>query len=370
MAKFMTFSDNVRGVFKNEESKFEAFNKLMIDTANGVFEEGITPKTANEKIVNIFKQIIGCDEKSTRPEIKKAIRRNQKVLFEVVEDVLEDLLVSGWQESTLMDEFCDIKHIALGDRNDFITEDNSILTVSKVSGNHWDIDRQRLGFGEHFSVTTSWYGIGIYSEFERLITGAEDFSKFITKLYEAIDLYLNETIYQAMMSASENLPGGATGSGQWVKTGALNEQTRETLVQLVEDVQMASNASEVVIMGTKTVLSKVTGLQNVEWISNDMKNERHTTGRLGMWEGIRLVELKQGFALNDTTNYLIDDKVLFIMPIGKDNKFIKIVNEGEAEIRQVQEGTENQDMTYDYRYMFKMGVAVQIGVLWGEWKLA
>ena len=288
MAKFMMFNENVRNVFNNEEVKFEAFNKLMIDTAYGKFEEGITPKDANEKIVAKFKAIIGCDEKSTKAEIKKAIRRNQKVLFEVVEDVVEDLLISGWQDSTFMEEFCDIRNIAIGDRNDFITEDNSILTVSKVSGNHWDIDRQRLGFGQHFSIETSWYGIGIYSEFERLLTGAEDFAKFVTKIYEAVDRYVTETIYQAMMSAAENLPGGATGAGQWVKTGALNDTTRETLIQLVEDVQMASGASEVVIMGTKSALAKVTGLQNVDWISNEMKTERHTTGKVGMWEGIRL----------------------------------------------------------------------------------
>lgn len=288
MAKFMMFNENVRNVFNDEEAKFEAFNKLMIDTAYGKFEEGITPNDANEKIVAKFKAIIGCDEKSTKAEIRKAIRRNQKVLFEVVEDVVEDLLVSGWQDSTFMEEFCDIRNIALGDRNDFITEDNSILTVSKVSGNHWDIDRQRLGFGQHFSIETSWYGIGIYSEFERLLTGAEDFAKFVTKIYEAVDRYVTETIYQAMMSAAENLPGGATGAGQWVKTGALNDTTRETLIQLVEDVQMASGASEVVIMGTKSALAKVTGLQNVDWISNEMKTERHTTGKVGMWEGIRL----------------------------------------------------------------------------------
>lgn len=288
MAKFMTFNDNVRNVFENEEAKFEAFNKLMVDTAYGRFEEGITLQNANEKIVSIFREIIGCDEKSTKAEIRKGIRRNQKVLFEVVEDVVEDLLVSGWQDSTFMDEFCDIRNIALGDRNDFITEDNSILTVSKVSGNHWDIDRQRLGVGEHFSIATSWYGIGVYSEMERLITGAEDFARFITKIYEAIDRYVTETIYQAMMSAAEQLPGGAGGAGQWVKTGALNDTTRATLIQLVEDVQMASGAAEVVIMGTKSALAKVTGLQNVDWISNDMKQERHTTGKLGMWEGIRL----------------------------------------------------------------------------------
>ena len=90
------------------------------------------------------------------------------------------------------------------------------------------------------------------------------------------------------MDAAEKLPGGASGAGQWVKTGALDANTRDTLIQLVEDVQMATGANEVVIMGTKAALSKVTGLQNVEWISDDMKKERHTTGKMGMWEGIRL----------------------------------------------------------------------------------
>ena len=171
------------------------------------------------------------------------------------------------------------------------------------------------------------------------------------------------------MDAAEKLPGGASGAGQWVKTGALDENSRGTLIQLVEDVQMATGANEVIIMGTKSALTKVTGLQNVDWISNEMKNERHTTGRMGIWEGIRLVEIKQGFALNDTTKTLVDDKVLFIMPV-MDNKFIKLVNKGEDQLREVQDKTLNQDMTYDYRYMFEMGVGVLINLIFGEWILA
>jgi hypothetical protein len=171
------------------------------------------------------------------------------------------------------------------------------------------------------------------------------------------------------MDAAEKLPGGASGAGQWVKTGALDENSRGTLIQLVEDVQMATGANEVIIMGTKSALTKVTGLQNVDWISNEMKNERHTTGRMGIWEGIRLVEIKQGFALGDTKNKLVDDKVLFIMPV-MDNKFIKLVNRGEDQLREVQDKTLNQDMTYDYRYMFQMGVGVLINLIFGEWILA
>lgn len=368
MAKLINFDAHVREVFENDENKLAAFNKLMIDTFNGTLEEGISAKEATSKIVAKFKSIIGVDEHSTKADIRKAIRRNQQVLFDLIETVVPNLLQTGWQENPFFNEYVEVKNIDIGDQNVFYTEDETILTVSKVSGNHWDIDRQRLGKGASFSVETSWYGIAVYSEYERLLTGAEDFSTFVTKLFEAVDRFVNESIYQAMLSASAQLPGGATGSGQWVKTGALDAAEKAVFMQLIEDVQMATGM-EVVIMGTKSALSRLEGMQNIDWVSEDMKVQRNTTGRIGYFEGIRLVELKQGFRLNDTTNRLIDDKQLFIMPVG-DNKFIKVINEGQPEMRQVNDNTVNLDMTYDYRYMFKMGVAVMVNLLFGVYNIA
>ncbi len=368
MAKLMNFDAHVCDVFENDDNKFNAFSKLMLDTANANFEEGIDAKSANEKIVSMFKQIIGCDEKSTKAEIRKAIRKNQQVLFDLIEEVVPNLLQSGWQDNPFFNEYVETKNIDIGDQNVFYTEDETILSVSKVSGNHWDIDRQRLGKGASFSVATSWYGIAIYSEYERLLTGAEDFATFVTKLYEAVDRFVNESIYQAFCDAAEKLPGGASGAGQWVKTGALDAAAKDTFMTLIEDVQMATGM-DVVIMGTKSALMKLEGMQDINWVSNDMKVERNTTGRIGFFEGIRLVELKQGFRLNDTTNRLVNDKQLFIMPTG-DNRFVKLVNEGQPEMRQVNDNTTNLDMTYDYRYMFKMGVAVMIGLRFGVWNIA
>lgn len=368
MNKLMKFDANVREVFENDVAKLNAFTKLMVDTANCSFEEGVSAKEANEKIVSMFKQVIGVDENSTKAEIRKAIKRNQQVLFDLIEEVVPSLLQTGWKENPFFNEFVEVKNIDLGDKNVFYTEDETLLTVSKVSGNHWDIDRQRLGKGASFSVETSWYGIAVYSEYERLLTGAEDFATFVTKLYEAVDRFVNESIYQAMISASAQLPGGATGSGQWVKTGALGAAEKSVFMQLIEDVQMATGM-DVVIMGTKTALSKLEGMQDIDWVSEDMKVQRNTTGRIGYFEGIRLVEIKQGFRLNDTTQRLVDDKQLLIMPVG-DNQFIKVINEGEPEMRQVNDNTVNQDMTYDYRYMFKMGVAVMVNLLFGVYNIA
>ena len=368
MANLMNFDARVREVFENDSAKLFAFNKLMLDTYNGTLEADITVKDANKQIVSMFKQIIGVDENATKAQIRKAIQRNQQVLFDLIEEVVPNLLQTGWQENPFFNEFVETRNLDIGDQAMFYSEDETLLTVSKVSGNHWDLDRQRLGKGSSFTVATSWYGIAVYSEYERLLTGAEDFSTFVNKLFEAVDRYVNESIYQAMLSAAEQLPGGATGAGQWVKTGELNDATKEVFVQLIEDVQMATGM-EVVIMGTKTALSKLEGMQDIQWVSEDMKVQRNTTGRIGYFEGIRLVEIKQGFRLNDTTNRLVDDKQLLIMPVG-DNKFIKVINEGNPEMRQVNDNTANQDMTYDYRYMFKMGVGVQIGLLFGVWNIA
>ena len=368
MAKLMNFNANVRDVFENDEAKFAAFNQLMLDVANNNLEDDITIKEANAKITTMFKKIIGCDEHSTKAEICKAIRKNQQVLFDLIEEVVPNLLQSGWQDNPFFNEFVEVRNMDIGDQNVFYTEDETILTVSKVSGNHWDLDRQRLGKGTTFSVTTSWYGIAVYSEYEKLLCGLEDFATFVTKLYEAVDRFVNESIYEAFVSAAAELPGGAGGAGQWVKTGDLSAMTKDTFMTLIEDVQMATGM-DAVILGTKAALTKLEGMQNIDWVSSEMKNERYTTGKMGFFEGIRLVEIKQGFKLNDTTQRLVDDKQLFIMPVG-DNKFVKVVNEGNPEMRQVNDNTVNQDMTYDFRYMFKMGVGVQIGLRFGVWNIA
>lgn len=369
MANLMMFDARVREVFENEENKLFAFQKLMMDVANGCeLEGGLTVKEANDKIVSMFRKVIGVTETSTKAEVRKAIRRNEKVLFELIEEVVPNLLRTGWAENPFFNEFVEMRNLDIGDQAVFYTEDETILTVSKVSGNHWDIDRQRLGKGASYSVETSWYGIAVYSEYERLLTGAEDFATFVKKLYEAVDRYVNESIYQAMITAADQLPGGSDGNGQWVKTGDLTAATKAVFMQLVEDVQMATGM-DVVIMGTKVALSKLEGMQDIQWVSDDMKVQRNTTGRIGYFEGIRLVEIKQGFRLNDTTQRLVDDKQLLIMPVG-DNKFIKVINEGEPEMRQVNDNTFHQDMTSDYRYMFKIGVGVQIGLLFGVYNIA
>lgn len=360
MNKFMQFAENVKNAFENDENTYNDFNKLMFDYNHNTLD-GISAREANDKIVEIFRNVIGCDDKSTKAEIRRGIRRNQVQLFDLIEVIIDDALVSGWQDNPFFKALVDVRNLALGDKNEFYVPDNSVLSVMKVSGNHHDILRQRLGAGKTFSVETSWIAVKVYAEFERLLTGAEDFATLVGKITEAYDRYVNQAVYEALIGV------GATLGAQWYKSSALNESTKETLRTLCMDVAMASD-SEVVIMGTRAALASVFDLTNVSWASSEMKNEKYTTGRFGYWEGIKLQEIKQGFKLNDTTQYLIANDVLFIMPVGIE-PMIKLVYEGDTQMYQVQDAGTHMDMTYDYEVQTKLGIGVITNAKFGMWKI-
>ena len=94
-------------------------------------------------------------------------------------------------------------------------------------------------------------------------------------MYEAYDRYVKNTIHDTMVSYATKL------TGQYKKTGSI---TKENLNALC-DVVSTATGYPVMIMGTKTALSNVIGLQNGQYISESMKDEHYRTGLLGMWEG-------------------------------------------------------------------------------------
>ena len=209
------------------------FSQLLHDASTGVFQSGITSADANEMIREKFRLIMGVDKNATQKEIRRAIERNRLEIFEVIEDEIENLLTSGWQDNEFFNDFVEIRNLALHDTNEFVTEDKTVLTVGKREGNHWNLDRQRLGIGEVFRVPTYWVGLAVYEEFEKVMCGRTDWSKLVNKIYEAMDDYVNQLVYNAVISAgTQVLPG----SEQFYKTAVLEAAVHDTFISMIEDV--------------------------------------------------------------------------------------------------------------------------------------
>ena len=173
-------------------------------------------------------------------------------------------------------------------------------------------------------------------------------------MYEAYDRYVKNTIYDAMVGYATAL------TGQFKKTGSLTAENLNALCDLVS----TATGYPVMIMGTRTALSKVTALQNASYISDVMKDEHMRTGLLGMWEGKELVEIPQVFEKNKIGSSKIDNTLLWIMPM-TDIKWIKLVNEGDVQLSQIMDKDINVDMTYSAEMQVKLGCAVMLNSAFG-----
>lgn len=367
MKNLMRFDVNVRNAFDDDQEKFENFQQLLTDCANHNVKD-YSQAEANKKIVQKFKESLGLTSEDKPQYVKRVMRANRELVFTLIEETLEEMLITGWMNNPFFQEYVEMKNLALDDENDFYVADDSILSVSKVSGNHHNMIRQRLGAGRHFAVAGEWYGIKIYSEFERVLTGAEDWANFVSKVTDAINRYLMDAVYAAFKGAKSAL--GAA----WVKNGQLISGNKAKLVKLCQDIEMATG-SPVTIFGAKSALSALSALTPIEAYSDAMKNELHANGMLGTWEGFRVAEIGQGLkrgagikSADLDIKYMLDTDVLYIMPAA-DNKFIKVVNYGETQVSQITDKDVNRDMSNEYEVLYKMGINVILNTVFGVWEI-
>lgn len=341
-----------------EKYDFSEFKTLMFDT--GLGKEKVSKEEANNKIREIMYSAIGVDSTAKKKELRKALRRNKTAFFEVIEELIPDLLQTGWQSVPFFQEFVEYKTMNDGDTNEFYTPDEVLLTVSELSGNHHDLIRQTLGEGSTFRVKTSWYGVKIFAEFERFMAGLVDWAGFIQKVYEAFDRKINAMLYEATMAAgSKVLP-----EDRFNKNFQMTEENRLPILQLVQELKTLTG-EDVVFMGTPVALAALDSIIPSTWITDGMREERHTTGRIGLWEGITKVEIPVTFEKGSVTNKITDNNRILIMPVG-DNKFIKMYDEGDTDMSEVTDKDANMDYTMEFEYKQKMGVATVINKKFGQ----
>lgn len=175
-------------------------------------------------------------------------------------------------------------------------------------------------------------------------------------MYEAYDRYVKNAIYDAMVGYVDSIPA------LFKKTGSI---TTELLNELCDMVYTATGYP-VMIMGTRTGLNKVIGLQNGSYISDSMKEEHYRTGLLGMWEGKELIEIPQVFEKGKVGAYKLRNDLIWVMPV-TDLKFIKVVNEGDTQLTQITDKDTNMDMTYSAEMQTKLGVGIVLNSAFGAY---
>lgn len=355
-----------------DETTYNSFYALCLDTAKGIQKAGMTKEEANAEILKNIRFAMGLNtdpehyknNPAARLEIDHALSKtaNREALFEIISETIEDQLVSGWESDPWFNRMVERKSMALGDTNVFYIEDDVDLMISEVTASNHDLIRQRLGAGRELTVNVRSYGAKVYCEAERYLMGVEDWAKLTGKITEAYNKMIADMIHTAFVSAGQSLPSPT----QWNLSIQLNTTTATQFKKLLRDVSIASG-TPAVIYGTDLALE---GLQNMipaNIFAEDAKRDIYTFGRIGHFNQYDIVEIPQRFKDKNTAAanpYLYDDDKLFILP-GNMDRPLKMYDEGGTQIYQVMDRDTHIDHTFDYEVVRKFGLKLLTNVRFG-----
>ena len=326
---------------------------LMNDSLSNkvaVFANEDAAKYTDQAIREAFFEILG-DEKLTW----QGWRNHKNEIFTVIENVLTTNLPKGWENSPFYEQFVEVKNGALGDANEYVIDQDGILVASRFSGNHWDVDRQKLQGKRSFSVPTEWIYIHVYDELERFLNGVTTLPEMMTKLQNGFQNEIDARIYTSFNGIGTYLPEAFKETGAYV---------RETMMDLIQRVQIASQ-SNVILAGTKTALAAIAEGIDSKWISNAQQEEMATKGALlnltGL--GVTAMEIPQVF-VRGTYDFKIDNTSIYVLP--NNTRPIKLFYEGQTRALDYNEN-QTHDQTVGTIAETKLGTAVIMPSLFGKY---
>lgn len=368
----LTFSEQELSVFAKHETNEDAIKNLMFDLSRGneiVNDEGkvVSKAEANDKLRAFSLDFIGLEKGFSQRDLKRAYQSGaMRRYFDLIEEVVDDALDTGYRESEWFNKLVDYRNIAAGDAIEFTVEDeNIILSIATVGKSHHDFILQRPALGSKYTLPMGRYGAAVGLDINRYLVGQEDFPKLIAMLVRSIMIKNQGLIYGAVANAVNSLRV----TNGFVGTGTLGSATKDDFDEIVDNVRSIYGSA--VILGTKNALRKITALADVQWASDAQKNAIDSMGRLGSYEGTALVEVEQRFADKTLTTKLMDDKKLYILP-SDDYKIVEFVTRGETELDEITEKGEEHGRIDDigkYEVQYEQAIAVKANRQFGVWTI-
>ena len=362
------FNANTMAVFSSMNTNYEEMNNLMQDFALGreiydaESDRRISKAEANATILDFSRKVLGITDPKDAVEVRRSVRDNGRQWFDIIEDTVDVAVSVGIKENDWFNELVETKTINYHDRQDYwLTEEDAILMVAKAGTSHHDHTPQRLAAGQPITIPTELYVVKVTADINRFIAGQEDWNKLIEAITKAYIKEIQTQVYGQIAVAVSQLPANFKKTGNLIKA---------QLDSIIDNVSMANDGAEVVLMATRAGITEINNIANVQYISDFQKDNYANTGSIGIYEGCRIVPIPNRFADKSLSTKAFADQILIMPVIGEGGRFIKLIEEGGTEISEVLERNEKyiSDLR-TYEVQRRMGVGVVLGKKFGSWVL-
>jgi len=329
--------------------------KLALDNYYGRVDSKFSNEDTDKVLRNALIDLNGGSETISRKTLRDG---NRTGLFALIEVLLQKTVIEGLQGNEFFMNFVEYRNVALGDKNEFVTEDDrTLFVVAEVARGTGGIRRQRLGERVKVSIPTSTKAVRIYEELDRTLSGRATLNDFIDRVGRAFTRYTLDEIYAVFSSLGQAQLGSTL-----YRTGSWDE---DIMLDLIEHVE-AQTGRRATILGTMRALRNLS--PSTIFIGDGAKDDMYNMGFFGKFGGTPTMRIDQRYKVG-TETFIFPDNELFV--VAGDEKFIKHITEGES-IIDMRTGLDNiADFTQEYMYMEQNGTGLLLNnTALGKYKLS
>lgn len=282
--------------------------------------------------------------------------RNRYDIYDIIMENADEIV-----PQKVMDQFgafAEVRQVANGDKPLFKrgplgrNRAKKFLTQVGLSGVY---ESFRLD-AETFTIGMKAIGGAVSIDFDRMLDGSESLSEFMDVLAEAQVDGIYAEVQSALMSAATNTRMPAKNK----VVGAYSAANLQALINTVKTygggATVFASPEFIAAMGPDEI-----GLSSyrAQYADQDI-NDIHNTGRIHIFRGTPIVELRQSFTDETNTKYLLNPQFAYVLPGGAE-KICKIVLEGGT---QIYDAT-NRDQSIEINTYRKVGVGILAFNNWG-----
>lgn len=273
------------------------------------------------------------------------------MFFTLLEEFVGNANMTALQERF---PYARIVNVNWGDQMTFEIENSDLFDTVTIASGNFNVRRQRLENG-FVTIPTKAYGIKIFENFKRFLSGKVDWTAMISKVSASYIKHIQELIMTAIYSST---PVNGNAVYNVNDAGGFD---KDNVYTMVDHVQAENMGMEVVIMGTRIALKNMTPAIATDEANRDMyQNGFYTTA-----EGYRLLVVDQMHVKN-TDTFLLSNKQYMVVPMDIVNGLVTIVQEGTPIITNKSIG-ENNDNSVEYMLYTETGVGIATGRKYGKY---
>ena len=276
--------------------------------------------------------------------------RNKYDIFDIIIENADEIVPAKVMDA--MGQFAEVIQIANGDQKVFkrgpLGRNRAKKFLTQVGLN---------GLYETFRLDHSTFTIGMKAiggavgiDFERMMDGAETLAEFMSVLAEAQEDAIYAEVQAALLAAAANMPTANKFEGGYDATKL------QGLVNVAKtyggSATIFASPEFISAMGPDAIVAPIAGVAQGIYSPADIAAIAET-GRIKMFRGTPIVELKQSFVDEKNEEVMINPQYAYILPSGGE-KVVKVLLEGATQMYDVV----NPDQSIEVHTYKKVGVGI------------